>query len=111
MDLCTIKGRGNSPAADGTSNSREYSEELPSAERPAHVDVDNLCANMATVMTALVHYVTDYTGKAQPQLTNLWKLLAEGQRWLQIEMQEVPSEKKSPAYYMCRVCCRLMTCC
>ena len=60
----------------------------------SHLDVDSLCANMATAMTSLVHYVTDYTGKAQPQLTNLWKLLADGQRRLQSEMQELPPEKR-----------------
>ena len=93
--------------ADFHTTSEAASQLPPQTEEPA----ERVCAAMVASMTALIHYITDYTGKAQPQLTNLWKLLADGQRKLQTDLLDLPSEKRTPAYKTWRVCCRLLTCC
>ena len=86
--------------------------QIPSAA--ADMDRADFAACMATSVRTATYYVTAYMSKVQPQITNLWQLLARGQSRLAADLQEMAAATEdplTPAYVAKRVLTRmLMTC-
>ena len=56
---------------------------------------ERLAARMAAQINNATHYVTDYAGKAQPHMNNLFRLLQIGQERLEEQLRQKPDGEKN----------------
>ena len=75
-------------------------------------DAERLAARLAWQINNATHYVTDYAGKTQPHMKNLFRLLQIGQERLeQQDRERVDSERKGPRDRAWRTFVRMVMSC
>ena len=74
-------------------------------------DVDRMAAPMARQINDATHYTTDYAGKTQPHMKNLFRLLQQGQENLEQQFRSNPElREKGPGYAVLRLVQCNLTC-